>query len=77
MLSVFFKGFGEGVFWLLDDICLEGFVFVIMNVCFEEMDDLSVFFGWIMGGYFGVIWVLNDDYIIVGRMVVDIVRFLI
>lgn len=72
-----FKGLGEGVFRLVDDITQpDGKVFLITNVRANDMDNPNVTFGWTMGGSPGVIKAPNNDYTITGPVAARIAKSL-
>jgi 2-polyprenyl-6-methoxyphenol hydroxylase-like FAD-dependent oxidoreductase len=75
-LTTAFKGFGEGVWRMVDDSNPNGRVFVITNVRAGDMDDPNVKFGWTMGAQPGVIKTPNDDFTIIGRPAAEIAKSL-
>lgn len=61
-----FKGLGEGVWRIIDDVRSDGQVFVITNVRPDDMDRPDVLFGWTMGAKPGVVSAPNNDYSLIG-----------
>lgn len=72
--STAFKGLGEGVWRITDEINPKGKVFVMTNVRPGEMDDPSVQFGWTMGSVPGVIKAPHDNYSITGTAAAEIAK---
>lgn len=69
-----FKGFGEGVWRIVDESNPKGKLFLMTNVRGSDMDNPNLEFGWTMGGVPGVITAPNDDLSLIGMPAANIAK---